>query len=54
MPKEFSSDLKDLIKRMLEKDPKKRITIVEAMEHSWFKNAHKCPQIEDAVQDTII
>ena len=39
---------------MLEKDPKKRIKIIDAMEHSWFMNAHKCPYIEDEVQDTIM
>lgn len=33
----ISSSAKDLIKKMLTKDPKKRITAAEALEHPWLK-----------------
>jgi serine/threonine protein kinase len=33
----ISDDCKDLISLMLTKDPKKRITINEALKHKWFK-----------------
>lgn len=46
MPKEFSADLQDLIRAMLQKDPAKRITAVDAMEHHWFQNAHATPNID--------
>ncbi|CAD8062902.1 unnamed protein product [Paramecium sonneborni] len=34
----ISSDAKDLIKNLLIKQPKKRITCEKALEHQWFKN----------------
>lgn len=37
-PIEISSDLKDLLKRMLEKEPSKRITIEEIEKHAWVVN----------------
>jgi len=37
MPAEFSDDLKDLMGRALEKEPEKRITTKELLEHRWFK-----------------
>ena len=33
---EISSEAKDLITRMLEKDPSGRITVNDAMKHHWF------------------
>lgn len=33
----ISDDAKDLISRLLLKDPKKRLTAVQALEHPWFK-----------------
>lgn len=47
MPSHFSNHLKDLITKMLEKDPKKRITAVEAMEHPWFQNVHLNPDVDE-------
>jgi len=32
----LSDTSKDLIKKLLQKDPKKRITLNEAMNHRWF------------------
>ena len=37
MPKHFSDDLKDIIKKMLNVDVKKRITARDAMDHPWIK-----------------
>lgn len=54
MPKEFSPDLQDLIRKMLTKDPAQRITAVQAMEHHWFQNAHATPEVEAALQSTIM
>lgn len=34
-------DVKDLISKMLNKDPKKRITIEEVLKHSCFKSVHR-------------
>jgi calcium-dependent protein kinase len=33
----LSSSSKDLVEKLLIKDPKKRITITEALQHQWFK-----------------
>jgi calcium-dependent protein kinase len=33
----ISDDAKDLISRMLEKDPAKRISAIEALDHIWFE-----------------
>jgi len=33
----YSSEFRDLINRMLASDPKKRITLLEIANHSWFK-----------------
>lgn len=35
----ISADAKDLIKKMIEYDPKKRIEPDAALEHEWIKNA---------------
>ena len=34
---QVSNEIKNLIKSMLEVDPKDRITLTEALNHSWFK-----------------
>ncbi|TDH70735.1 hypothetical protein CCR75_004968 [Bremia lactucae] len=35
----ISADAKDLVQRLLERDPAKRITAAEALAHSWFESA---------------
>ena len=37
METEISNSLKDLMRGMLEKDPSKRPTIDEVIEHSWLQ-----------------
>ena len=37
MPETFSKELKDLIKKMLEIDPKKRISAKDILGHNWIK-----------------
>jgi calcium-dependent protein kinase len=34
---DISEDAKDLVRRMLEYDPKKRITASDALQHRWIK-----------------
>lgn len=34
----ISSEAKDLILKLLQRDPSKRITAAQAMEHEWIKN----------------
>jgi len=36
MPRQISADVKDLIKRMLQTNPVKRITLSEIKRHRWF------------------
>jgi len=36
MPKQFSKNLKDLIKGILNTNPKKRTTLIEIKSHPWF------------------
>lgn len=41
LPKNASADLQDLLNKLLEKDPKKRLGAngaTEVMNHKWFKN----------------
>ncbi|CEG35076.1 camk protein kinase [Plasmopara halstedii] len=37
--KTISTDAKDLVQRLLERDPAKRLTAAEALAHSWFESA---------------
>lgn len=37
--KTISADAKDLVQRLLERDPSKRLTAAEALAHSWFESA---------------
>ena len=32
----ISKEAQDLVKKLLEKDPEKRVTAAEALSHSWF------------------
>ena len=42
IPDHLSEELKDLLLKMLEKDPSKRITLVELLSHQWIsKNEPK-------------
>ena len=36
-PKYLSVDVKDFVKRLLIRDPQKRMSLEEAMEHPWVK-----------------
>ncbi|XP_058224819.1 calcium-dependent protein kinase 8-like [Rhododendron vialii] len=40
-----SDDAKDLIKRMLDSDPKGRLTAQDALEHPWLQDAKKAPNV---------
>jgi serine/threonine protein kinase len=36
IPDHLSEELKDLLLKMLEKDPSKRITLIELLSHQWI------------------
>jgi len=38
---DISAEAKDLITKMLEKEPAKRITAIDALNHKWFEKIHK-------------
>ncbi|KAH7838441.1 hypothetical protein Vadar_026384 [Vaccinium darrowii] len=40
-----SDNAKDLVKRMLDPDPNKRLTAQEVLEHPWIQNAKKAPNV---------
>ncbi|XP_052201199.1 calcium-dependent protein kinase 8-like [Diospyros lotus] len=40
-----SENAKDLVKKMLEPDPKKRLTAQQVLEHPWVQNAKKAPNV---------
>ncbi|KAJ4882944.1 Calcium-dependent protein kinase 7 [Raphanus sativus] len=40
-----SESAKDLVRKMLEPDPKKRLSAAEVLEHSWILNAKKAPNV---------
>ncbi|KAG9449422.1 hypothetical protein H6P81_009387 [Aristolochia fimbriata] len=40
-----SDNAKDLVKRMLDPDPKRRLTAQEVLEHPWLLNAKKAPNV---------
>ncbi|KAF3330174.1 calcium-dependent protein kinase 32 [Carex littledalei] len=41
----ISDHAKDLIKRMLEPDPKKRLTAQEVLDHHWLRNLKEAPDV---------
>ncbi|XP_047313751.1 calcium-dependent protein kinase 32-like [Impatiens glandulifera] len=40
-----SDNAKELIKKMLEPDPKRRLTAQEVLDHTWLQNAKKAPNV---------
>ena len=50
----LSKESKDLVSRMLQKDPAKRLSAVEALEHDWFKNNYEHLQVLNLEFDDII
>lgn len=40
-----SENAKDLVKRMLDPDPKRRLTAQEVLDHPWLQNAKKAPNV---------
>ncbi|KAK6907043.1 hypothetical protein I203_101032 [Kwoniella mangroviensis CBS 8507] len=46
IPEDWGSPLKDLVRRMLDKDPKKRIAMADIREHSWVTEHGQEPMIE--------
>lgn len=49
-PSKLSKEAVDLMKKMLEKDPNKRITAEQIMSHEWLKE-HDCETTEEDMQD---
>ncbi|XP_077210312.1 calcium-dependent protein kinase 20-like isoform X2 [Tasmannia lanceolata] len=41
----ISDNAKDLVKRMLDPDPKRRLTAQEVLDHPWLVNAKKAPNV---------
>ncbi|WVW79855.1 hypothetical protein I302_101825 [Kwoniella bestiolae CBS 10118] len=46
IPNDWDDHLKDLMTRMLEKDPQKRIAMPEIREHNWVTEEGQEPMIE--------
>lgn len=44
-PETFSDDLKDLLRKMLNRDPTQRISIKEVIEHKWFQEPEEEPNL---------
>ncbi|KAK9123197.1 hypothetical protein Sjap_012799 [Stephania japonica] len=40
-----SENAKDLVKKMLDSDPKRRLTAEQVLEHPWLQNAKKAPNV---------
>jgi calcium-dependent protein kinase len=51
--KKVSQDAKDLIKKMIEKNPKKRINIPDALKHPWISHS-KTAEEQNIVLDAEI
>ncbi|WCJ33481.1 calcium-dependent protein kinase 32 [Euphorbia peplus] len=47
-----SDNAKDLVKKMLEPDPKRRLTAQQVLEHPWLQNAKKAPNV--SLGETVI
>nr|AJP60195.1 calcium-dependent protein kinase [Hevea brasiliensis] len=48
---QISDSAKSLVRRMLEPDPKKRLTAQQVLEHSWLQNANKAPFKKKALRN---
>jgi len=46
-PSWFSSTAKNLISRILDPNPKTRITVPDILEHEWFKKGYKPPKFQE-------
>lgn len=49
--KHISFDAKDLVKRMLNLDPRQRISSSNILKHPWITNSENLPDIKLAIQD---
>ncbi len=49
--KHISHDAKDLVKRMLNLDPRQRISSSNILKHPWITNSESLPDIKLAIQD---
>ncbi|KAJ4840680.1 Calcium-dependent protein kinase 32 [Turnera subulata] len=47
-----SDNAKDLVRKMLDPDPKRRLTAQEVLEHPWLQNAKKAPNV--SLGETVI
>jgi calcium-dependent protein kinase len=46
---EISEEAKDLLREMLQKDPIKRISAIEALNHKWFEISHDKPFLDKKI-----
>ena len=53
MPQNISGDCKDLLQKMIEKDPKKRISAKEALNHEWIKNSNEIPGASSSISKDV-
>jgi len=49
----ISEEAKDLISKLLLKDPKKRLTAVQALEHPWFKNDKESSPMNPIMRESL-
>lgn len=53
IPSDVSGDCKDLLKKMIEKDPKARITASEALNHDWIKNFNDSTSLNNPISNDV-
>ena len=46
MPTNLTADCQDLLSKMLVVDPKKRITVLQAIDHPWFKESENAKDLD--------
>jgi serine/threonine protein kinase len=49
-----SKDAKDFLLKMLEKDPEKRASAVQLLQHKWIKEKAKLPQVSPEHSEEIM